>query len=173
MIETSYLAEVIHPETLRPIEHGGTGELVLTTLGRIGSPMLRYRTGDLVKPWSEGMCECGRHELALEGGILGRTDDMVIVRGVNIYPSAIEQIIGSCVAVTEYRVRVLTSNALPEIEVDVETTADADTGAVVQQLQNEFDRAFRLRVPVMVVPQSTLPRGETKTKRFVRADGAR
>ena len=135
--------------------------------------MLRYRTGDLVKPWSEGMCECGRHELALEGGILGRIDDMVIVRGVNIYPSALQQIVGSCAAVTEYRVRVLTNNALPEIEVDLETSTDADAGAVVQQLQNEFERAFRLRVPVMVVPPGTLPRGDTKTKRFVRTDVAR
>ena len=168
IIETSYIAEVIDPETLRPVAHGGTGELVLTTLGRVGSPMLRYRTGDLVKPWSEGMCECGRHELALEGGILGRTDDMVIVRGVNVYPSAVEQIVRTCAAVTEYRVRVLTSNALPEIEVDVETAGDAGMDAVVQQLEAEFDRALRLRVPVKVFPPGALPRSEAKSRHFVK-----
>ena len=167
VIETSYLAEVVDPTTGREIEDGGTGELVLTTLGRIGSPLLRYRTGDLVKP-SMGLCECGRYEMALEGGILGRTDDMIIVRGVNIYPSAVEQIVGACTAVTEYRVRVLTRQALPEIEVDVETAADADVVAVAEQLQGEFDRSFRLRVPVVVLPPGTLPRSETKAKRFVK-----
>jgi phenylacetate-CoA ligase len=170
IIETSYLAEVIDPVTGREVEHGGTGELVLTTLGRTGSPMLRYRTGDLVKPLSNGSCDCGRNDLALEGGILGRTDDMVIVRGVNIYPSAIEQIVSACAGVTEFRVRVLANDALAEIEVDVETVGDADTNAVVQQLESEFDRAFRLRVPVQVVPSGTLPRAETKAKRFVRVE---
>ncbi|HTD68546.1 MAG TPA: AMP-binding protein [Candidatus Limnocylindria bacterium] len=168
VIETSYLTEIIDPQTGREVAYGETGELVLTTLGRIGSPLLRYRTGDLVKPLDTGMCECGRHELALEGGILGRTDDMIIVRGVNIYPSAVEQIIGSCAAVTEYRVRVRTSEALSEIEVDVETASGADAVSVVQQLESEFDRAFRLRVPVTVVPASTLPRAEGKTKHLVK-----
>lgn len=169
VIENSYIAEVIDPQTGLETQHGGTGELVLTTLGRMGSPVLRYRTGDLVKPWSDGICECGRHDLALEGGILGRVDDMVIVRGVNIYPSAVEQIIRTCAAVTEFRVRILTSNALPEIEVDVETNTDADTSAVVQQLEAEFDRALRLRVPVKVFPPGTLPRSEAKSRHFVRA----
>jgi phenylacetate-CoA ligase len=170
IIETSYLAEVIDPATGREVEHGGTGELVLTTLGRIGSPMLRYRTGDLVKPLSNGSCDCGRNDLALEGGILGRTDDMIIVRGVNIYPSAIEQIVSACASVTEFRVRVLSPNALAEIEVDVETISDADPNTVVQQLESEFERAFRLRVPVQVVPLNSLPRAETKAKRFVRVE---
>jgi phenylacetate-CoA ligase len=167
VIETSYIAEVIDPNTGREVERNGTGELVLTTLGRTGSPMLRYRTGDLVKPL-DGPCECGRNELALEGGILGRVDDMVIVRGVNIYPSAIEQIISGCSEVSEYRVRVLTTDALAEIEVDVEAQAGAETSAIVERLQSEFERAFQLRVPVKVVPAGTLPRPETKAKRFVR-----
>ena len=170
VIETSYLAEVIHPATGRPIEHGETGELVLTTLGRVGSPLLRYRTGDLVKPALDTACECGRCDLALEGGILGRTDDMVIVRGVNIYPSAVEQIVRGCAAVTEYRVRVLTPQALAEIEVEVETNPGAEASAVVEQLQNDFEVAFRLRVPVKVVAEGTLPRPEAKSKRVWRAE---
>ena len=168
IIETSYLAEVIDPATGREVAPDGVGELVLTTLGRTGSPLLRYRTGDLVKPRPGGSCECGCHDLALEGGILGRTDDMVIVRGVNIYPSAIEQIVSGCAGVTEFRVRVLTRGVLAEIEVDVETAAEAEADGVVQQLEGEFDRAFRLRVPVQVVPPGTLPRAEMKAKRFVR-----
>jgi phenylacetate-CoA ligase len=169
IIETSYMAEVINPETGQQLNEGATGELVLTTLGRLGSPMIRYRTGDLVKTAQDGMCECGRHDLALEGGILGRTDDMVIVRGVNIYPSAVEQIISSCAAVTEYRVRVQSGSSLPEIEIDVEATAGSDSPTLVQQLQADLDRAFRLRVPVFVVPDGTLPRSEGKTKHFVRS----
>jgi len=168
VIETSYLAEVIDPANGRAAEEGSAGELVLTTLGRVGSPMLRYRTGDLVKP-SYGLCECGRHEMALEGGILGRIDDMVIVRGVNIYPGAVEQIMSSCADVLEYRVHVSTSDALAEMEVQVETQPGASESVVVQRLQEEFDRAFRLRVPVTIVPAGTLPRAEAKAKRFVRA----
>jgi phenylacetate-CoA ligase len=169
IIETSYIAEVIDPETGKPRENGETGELVLTTLGRLGSPMIRYRTGDLVRTSSEGMCDCGRHEMALEGGILGRTDDMVIVRGVNIYPSAVEQIVSGCAAVTEYRVRIQSSSSLHEIEIDVETGNAANPAAVVQELQAELDRAFRLRVPVNVVPAGFLPRAEAKSRRFVRS----
>jgi phenylacetate-CoA ligase len=81
VIESAYLPEILQPGTLEPVEPGGTGELVLTTLDRIGSPLLRYRTGDLVRPRAQERCACGTAELALNGGILGRCDDMVIVRG--------------------------------------------------------------------------------------------
>jgi phenylacetate-CoA ligase len=86
IIESAYFAEVIDPRTQKPVVPGQTGELVLTTLGRTGSPLLRYRTGDLVKcgvrsaECGTTACACGRFDLALEGGILGRTDDMVVVR---------------------------------------------------------------------------------------------
>jgi phenylacetate-CoA ligase len=84
VLESVFYAEVVDPGTGRIVAPDGTGELVLTTLGRIGSPLLRYRTGDLVK-WqiSEKPCACGSYEIALEGGILGRTDDMVVVRGLS------------------------------------------------------------------------------------------
>jgi phenylacetate-CoA ligase len=168
VIETSYIAEIVNPETGQPAEYEAIGELVLTTLGRVGSPLIRYRTGDLVKPSPSGLCECGRYDLGLDGGILGRTDDMIIVRGVNIYPSALEQIISGCGAVTEFRVRLVTSRSLPEIEVDVELVPQADPDAVVQQLQTAFESAFRMRIPVLVLPAGTLPRPEGKGRRFVR-----
>jgi phenylacetate-CoA ligase len=167
IIETSYLAEVVNPATGAPVNYGTeTGELILTTLGRVGSPLMRYRTGDLVKPGYDGQCECGRYDLTLEGGILGRTDDMLIVRGVNIFPSAVEQIVRTRPEVTEFRVRVITREALPEMEVDVEIQ-DGDASMVVQQLGVAFDEAFRLRVPVIAVPPGTLPRAESKSRRFV------
>ncbi|HXP59759.1 MAG TPA: AMP-binding protein, partial [Dongiaceae bacterium] len=86
VLESAYLPEVIDPKSGVATPPGETGELVLTTLDRVGSPLLRYRTGDLVRPGAASVCACGRHELSLEGGILGRSDDMVVVRGVNVYP---------------------------------------------------------------------------------------
>src|SRR5262249_49940639 len=112
VIESSFIAEVIDPESAKAVEPGSSGELVLTNLGRTGSPLLRYRTGDVVQAAKEAPCECGSYEIALEGGILGRTDDMVVVRGVNVYPSAIEQIVRSCGNVAEYRVEIHTGKAL-------------------------------------------------------------
>ncbi|MDH3583402.1 MAG: AMP-binding protein, partial [Phycisphaerae bacterium] len=117
VIETAYLAEVIHRGDGRPAGNGEEGELVLTTLGRVGSPLLRYRTGDLVRPvLRKTACACGSFDLALEGGILGRTDDMVVVRGVNIYPGAVDQVIRDIGQVGEYRVHVDTSATLPQID---------------------------------------------------------
>ena len=82
VIESAYFPEIIEPASADAVKPGQTGELVLTTLGRSGSPLLRFRTGDLVKSKERGEpCECGRYELALEGGILGRTDDMVVENG--------------------------------------------------------------------------------------------
>jgi phenylacetate-CoA ligase len=167
IIETSYLAEVLRPGTNESVRYGEeAGELVLTTLGRVSSPLIRYRTGDLVKPDYPDTCPCGRSEMALLGGILGRIDDMIIVRGVNIYPSAVEQIIINRPEVSEYRVRLLTRAEMPELEVDVEVSS-GDRAAVVSALQNEFEHALRLRVPVHVLPTGTLPRPELKARRFV------
>ena len=93
VIESAYLAEIVDPQSGKKVSSGETGELILTTLGRTGSPLLRYRTGDLVCAAENSPCACGTFDLALRGGILGRADDMIIVRGVNIYPSAIEDVV--------------------------------------------------------------------------------
>ncbi len=175
VIESAYFAEVIEPVSGKPVVPGQTGELVLTTLGRTGSPLLRYRTGDLVKlaaqlsTLSSQPCTCGRNELALEGGILGRTDDMVVVRGVNIYPSAVEEIICASGEVAEYQVNISTAQALKEFSIKIEPTADCrDIAGLVINLVKDFDKAFALRVPVTAVPPGTLPRFETKAKRWLR-----
>src|ERR1700722_18476919 len=110
VIESAYYAELIDPATGKAVPAGQMGELVLTTLGRTGSPLLRYRTGDLARADSQP-CVCGRSDLALIGGILGRTDDMIVVRGVNVYPSAVEEIIRAADEVLEYQVRVSTENS--------------------------------------------------------------
>src|SRR5207249_1002034 len=125
IIESAYHAEFIDPPTGKPVAPGQVGELVLTTLARIGSPLLRYRTGDLVKrPLSTSTCACGRNELLLEGGILGRTDDMIVVRGVNVYPSAVEEIMRASGGVAEYRAQISRNRALPELSLQIEPAAD-------------------------------------------------
>jgi len=142
-----------------------TGELVLTTLGRHGSPLIRYRTGDLVTA-AESPCRCGRLDLALEGGILGRADDMVVVRGVNVYPSAVEEILRSAGGVAEYRVRISRDDALVEMSVEVEPDGEDDNG-LPKRLANLFQESLALRVPVKIVEPGTLPRFELKAKRWM------
>ena len=170
IIESAYLAEVIDPATGKPAGPGQTGELVLTTLGRTGSPLLRYRTGDLVKRNAHGArCKCGRFEVALEGGILGRTDDMVIVRGVNIYPAAVDEIVRACGDVAEYQVQLSAEPALSELSVTIEPVPSCtDSGALVGRLEHAFKNAFGLRVGVAAVPPGTLPRFEMKARRWVK-----
>ena len=109
VMESSYLAEVVDPANGRPVQRGAIGELVLTTLGRIGSPLLRYRTGDLVREDVGMAARHGRQEMSLKGGILGRTDDMVLIRGVNVYPAALDEVLRSFTEVAEYRVELQTA----------------------------------------------------------------
>lgn len=166
VIESAYYAEVIDTTTGKPAE---SGELVLTTLNRTGSPLLRYRTGDLVKcePRS-AKCGCGRSELALVGGILGRVDDMIIVRGVNVYPTAVEEILRGFGDVAEYRATNQQKNSLTEFQIEIEpATTCGDAAMLATRIGQAFETALALRVPVRVVATGTLPRFEMKAKRWV------
>jgi phenylacetate-CoA ligase len=143
VIEESYVAEIVNPFSAKQVPAGQAGELVLTPLGRIGSPVLRYRTGDLVKASQEPVCACGRSDLALEGGILSRVDDMIVVRGVNIYPSAVEEIIRSIGGVAEYRAHVDTARSLAELRIEIEPDATLhDIAALKEKLEKEFHRGL-------------------------------
>jgi phenylacetate-CoA ligase len=167
IIEPAYLPEVIDPGTGRGLGSGETGELVLTTLGRIGSPVLRYRTGDIVKRGAAGPCECGSLGMSLEGGILGRTDDMVVVRGVNIFPSMIEDVVRNSGKVAEYSFEVVAERGMPELKVSVEPVGNcASAEVLVRELEEEFRKALSLRVGIQIVPGGSLPRFEMKAKRF-------
>jgi len=174
VIEAAYLAEVIEPGGGKAVPPGQTGELVLTTLGRVGSPLLRYRTGDIVKGEAprtsdQVACACGRYELALEGGVLGRTDEMVVVRGVNVYPSAIEEIVRGCGQVAEYQVQVGAARAMAELSLQIDPSPDcADVAGLVRKLESSFETALALRVPIRLVPFGTLPRSEMKSRRWVK-----
>jgi phenylacetate-CoA ligase len=171
VIERGYIAEVIDCTTLQPVADGETGELVLTTLGRLGSPLIRYRTGDLVRPvrFDAAPCGCGSHELALDGGILGRVDDMLFVRGVNVYPGAFEEIIRTFGGIAEYRVNVKEIGALVELLVEIEPESTVpDALALAARLERHFHDALSLRVPVCAVAPGALPRFEMKARRWVR-----
>ena len=159
VIESAYLAEVLDPEPLATVPEGQAGELVLTTLGRMGSPLLRYRTGDLVKPRH---LETG---LALEGGILGRVDDMVIIRGVNLHPGAVDAVIRRFPEITEYQVQVDHVTTLPEISIQIEPMPNAPKD-LQQQVAEALRTQFLLRVPVEAVPPGSLPRFEMKARRW-------
>ena len=105
--------------------------------------------------------------MALEGGILGRADDMVVVRGVNVYPSAVEEIVRASGGVAEYRAQISRNRALPELSLQIEPAADCkDVVGLVRKLEKEFESALALRVLITTVPLGTLPRFEMKAKRW-------
>ena len=159
--EGEFIAEILDPATNRPVQEGQVGELILTNLGRWGSPAIRYRSGDLVRHGGYH-CPCGRSFLMLPGGVLGRADDMLIVRGVNVYPSALANILHRFPEVTEYRVIVTKNGPLDEIALQVECPA-----ALISAIQEEMRVALNLRVPIEPVELGTLPRFELKAKRVV------
>ena len=159
IIETAYLAEVLCPDTQQPVKDGETGELILTTLGRAGSPLLRYRTGDLVRPKH---LEIG---LALEGGILGRVDDMVIIRGVNLHPGAVDAVLQNLTHIVEYQVHINHAATLPEISIQIEPCKDAPN-TLAKQAEEALRNHFLLRIPIETVAENTLPRFEHKARRW-------
>lgn len=169
VIEDSFIPEVIDPATGEHLPPGASGELVLTNLGRWGSPLVRYRTGDLVKTAAEAVCACGRSDLALEGGIIGRTDDLVFVRGVNVFPTAVEETVRRFDAVAEYRVEVRTTAALTELSLELEPAPGcADPDALARDVESALRTSFNLRIPVSLAAPGALPRFELKSKRWVR-----
>ena len=158
--ESEFIVEVIDPATAAPSRDG---ELVLTNLGRVGSPVVRYRTGDHVR-LAEAPCPCGRTFHRLEGGILGRLDDMLIVRGVNVFPAAIEGVVRRFPAIDEFQIEVLRAGELDEVRVLVEV-GDA---AGASRLQEALRASLGIRLEVAPVPLRSLPRYELKARRVVR-----
>lgn len=166
VIESEFIAECIDLKTQQPVKEGEAGELVLTNLGRTGSPAIRYRTGDVVRLSRPAPCACGRFFAALDGGILSRVDDMLIVRGVNVYPSAIEEIIHAQ-PVVEFRVEVSRVREMAELRVLIEPEAEDEGAALAKKIAGEIDKRLGIRVPVEAVAAGTLPRFEMKARRFV------
>ena len=160
--ENEFIFEVVDPSTG---EAAADGELVVTNLGRAGMPAIRYRTGDRVR-LHEGPCACGRPLRRLEGGVVGRLDDALIIRGMVVYPSAVENVVRRLSAVGEFAVEVYRRRALDELRIRVEVAGGEEDG-IAPAIVNEFRHALGLRVEVEIVPRGSLPRFEFKARRFV------
>ncbi len=171
--ELEFVVEVLEPESGRPVAPGEVGELTLTNLGRWGAPVLRYRSGDRVR-LATGVCACGRTFARLEGGILGRVDDMLVVRGVNVFPSALEGIVRRFAVVDEFQIEVFRRGALDEVRLVLEIDGSAEPAESVRGTVDRVAEAVRrdlgIRVEVAAVPARTLPRYELKARRVVRLD---
>lgn len=159
--ESEFIVEVIDPETLEHVKPGEKGELVLTNLGRYGYPMIRYRTGDLVVYQKES-CSCGNSYQFLPGGIIGRADDMVVIRGVNIYPTSIEAIIREFTEIKEFRIVYYTEQEMDQIKIQIEGPE-----SVVEPLSRLLRVRVGLRIDVERVEDNTLTRFEMKARRII------
>jgi phenylacetate-CoA ligase len=160
--EGEFIAEVIDPVTGAPTDDG---ELILTNLGRLGSPVIRYRTGDHVR-LNRARCECGRSFVRMDGGIVGRIDQMLIVRGVNVFPSAIEAIVRSHSEVDEFAIEVDRVDEMDQLTIAVEVRGTTPN-AIAGKIARDCVERLALRVRVVVAPEQSLPRFELKARRVV------
>jgi phenylacetate-CoA ligase len=158
--EDHFLVEVVDPESGTQLAHGEVGELVFTTLTKEALPLLRYRTGDLASLTREP-CPCGR-TFARMSRIVGRTDDMLIIRGVNVFPSEIERALLTIPELEpHYQLVVERPGHLDELRIQAEGAVDA--AAVRERLQS----ALGLTARVEVVPPGSIPRSEGKALRVI------
>ena len=163
IIEDEFIAEIIDPKTLAPVEEGNKGELVLTNLGRVGMPLIRYRTGDL-GVISREPCACGRPWARLIGGVLGRADDMITIRGINVFPSAVENIVRRHPQVVEFAIEVHRQREMHELRLKVEIEGSAD--GVIERLGHDIHNDLRVRATIELVETGSLPRFELKSRRL-------
>ncbi|MCA9261090.1 MAG: phenylacetate--CoA ligase family protein, partial [Planctomycetales bacterium] len=170
VLESEFIAEFLKPPHDEPADSGELAQLVLTALGRKGMPVIRYRTGDLVRPeWfgtqskvEDSVQASPNRFVLLRGGVLGRADDMMVVRGVNIFPSSIDEIVRSFPEVVEYRMTVRKRGEMDDVSVEVE-----DRLHDAERIAEELHMRLGLRVEVQCVPPMSLPRFEGKAKRFI------
>ena len=168
--EDYFYPEIIDPETLEPLPDGQIGELVFTTLGKEGFPMIRYRTRDLCYLMRE-KCGCGRTNVRMSK-ILGRTDDMLIIRGVNVFPSQIEEVISKFEELTiNYMIYVGRENNKDTFDLDVELAPGLaiDDIKFIEELRGRLNHALRdmlgIGCKVRFLNEGTLPRSEGKAVR--------
>lgn len=172
ILETECIAEIINPDSLEPTVPGDLGELVVTNLGRWGQPVIRYRTGDLVKA-SVKPCSSGYNLLRLEGGILGRADDMVTIRGNNVFPSSLDAILREFSNIAEYRITVTTKRSMPHMKIEIEPSSvvvrnSGQTEKLICMVQQTIKDRLNFQAEVIPVAAETLPRFDLKGKRFHR-----
>ena len=163
--ESEFIVEVLNPETQEAVPEGEQGELIITNLGRIGYPVIRYRSGDLVV-LNQQTCACGRSFARFEGGVLGRADDMVVVRGINVFPSAVENLVRQCEAVEEFRITVSTNREMGNLAIELDLSKNANPESARKTVDQAIQNELSLRPEITVVPSGSLPRFEMKAKRF-------
>jgi phenylacetate-CoA ligase len=171
IIEDHVIEEVLDPDTLEPVPYGERGERVVTSFGRGSTPLLRYRTGDLVCRVPASTCRCGRGFDIYEGGILGRVDDMKLIRGTNVYPRAVEAIVREFPEVEEFQTVISREGIRDEITLRVEMAPDWP-GESWEQLHDALHRGLRhahegLNFRIERVGAGELPRFELKAKRLI------
>lgn len=170
VLESMFYAECLDPDTLEPVEEGQVGELVLSNLCTETMPLLRWRTRDMVR-FNREPCTCGRTFLRLDGGILGRSDDMFQYAGVNIFPSGVENLIREVPEfANEYQIQVPKRESGRHLKIRVEPAHAGVSGSEVDQAVGRFIDTFRYRITVTpdveVVGCGDLPRFEHKAKRL-------
>jgi phenylacetate-CoA ligase len=166
--EADFILELIDSETMQPVQDGSRGEIVLTTLGRSGSPVIRYRTGDLAEV-SRKRCRCGRTFALLRGGLLGRTDDMITVRGINVFPSSIENILRQFPEVVEFQGEIVVEREMSELLLRLETNGleTHQQPQFVERVVSAMRAGIHLRPMIQFAPPGSLPRAEMKSRRFL------
>ena len=170
--EDKFIIEIVDPETMEPLPDGEWGEVVFTTLTKECSPLVRYRTRDISRILP-GECPCGRTSRRMDR-IAGRTDDMLIIRGVNVFPVQFAQVISEFPEVTSYyQIVITTKNALDRVELNVETIADFPFDEIrrLQDLKKRIEAALKenlqVAVSVKIVEPMTIERAEGKAKRII------
>jgi len=170
--EDHFIAEIIDPDTLRPLKEGEAGELVITTITKEGIPMIRYRTRDITSLTFEN-CACGRTHARMKR-VTGRTDDMLIIRGVNVFPSQIETVIANTKYIEpHYQLIVSQLNGLDTLEVEIELSQDlpSDEIRVIERLRKEIEQdlysMLSVTAKVKLCEPFSLPRSEGKAKRVI------
>ncbi len=172
IFEDHFYPEIINPQTLEPVEDGQEGELVLSTLSKQAMPMIRYRTRDITALYTES-CPCGRTIRRIRR-ISRRSDDMFIIRGVNVYPSQIEEALLAVEGTAPHYQIVLTNDGtMDDVEVLVEVTPEifGDTVGAMETLRRKLaasiERIINIRVKLRLVEPNTIQRSEGKAKRVV------
>lgn len=166
VLETEFIAEALDPAGTDPVADGELGELVLTNLGRLGMPLIRYRTGDLVRLTRT---PAGRTPFARAlGGVLGRADDMIVVRGNNVFPAAIEGILREIAGVAEFRIEARSAGGSSELTLVLEPCADADAPQLERAAVQLIRDRLHFRPLVRSVPPGSLARFEMKARRVLR-----
>ena len=158
--------EIIDPKTLRPVPDGEFGEIVITTLVKEGAPLIRYRTHDLSRI-IPGECPCGSKHPRLDT-IMGRTDDMMKIKGVNVFPSPIEEILQAFPEVSsEYQIRISHLDGKDTMRIYVETNGSVNFLDLADRIAVKVKSKIGFTPLVKVVENGVLPRSEKKTKRVI------